>query len=385
MGEGPKKHVRLDDAAIKRLFDAVLGVAVTSISEIPISYNNRCYIVWTPTTSYVLRLSPSKIFPQKSENEIAALSVIRQRTTIPVPTVYASFVSHSHQVSDIVPSQLDWMIMEHMSGVTLEEVWNELGEEDKLGIVDEIGKYVAQMRSIRFKGFGGLRTQPDGTVAVGKTVLEPYAGPLPSVSAFYREKARFHIKNLRENKFLSDWSDLEEPLRRFEEGIEVLLQGCEDEEAFFCHGDLERRNILVTPTQPHRITALLDFEFSSAASRAEDFCLSFSFMSASFPNPFEHASIPASVQPYSVQESRIRERFLCRIGKPAFLDEKEVLIGNVYHVTEGIHPWWLYESDWPKEGEEGWEVQIVKKDKARNELERGLHWAEEKIAEMTAG
>ncbi|KAF5336200.1 hypothetical protein D9757_015443 [Collybiopsis confluens] len=136
-----------------RLSAAQCGPAVT-LSEQPKSY--ACvYSFQLPTQSVVARLvAPVKpLF--KTESEVAAMDYLRCHTGLPVPIVYVYCSQSSNPVG------AEWLLMEHMPGVELGEVWDQFNYPQKQTLACNLVDFYDELFRLKVDGCGGLYHSPN--------------------------------------------------------------------------------------------------------------------------------------------------------------------------------------------------------------------------------
>ena len=92
----------------------------------------------------------------KVESELATLEYVRKHTTIPVPRVY--LVSYSD--NDCVGSP--YVLMEHMHGSPLDNIWGDLSLDHKLDAIKQLAGIHAQLANQKFQTIGSIKA--DGSV-----------------------------------------------------------------------------------------------------------------------------------------------------------------------------------------------------------------------------
>jgi hypothetical protein len=92
----------------------------------------------------------------KVESELATLEYVRKYTTIPVPEVY--FVNHSDNHCVGAP----FVLMEHMHGNPLDDIWEDLPLDHKMDVMKQLAAIHGQLASQKFDTIGSLK--PDGSV-----------------------------------------------------------------------------------------------------------------------------------------------------------------------------------------------------------------------------
>lgn len=97
-------------------------------------------------THYVVKYGPSSTRIREGENML----FVKQATTIPVPTVYKIYKE----------GDKNFLVMEHVPGKTLKEVWPQLPLIGKQTFTRQIRRYIQELRAIPSPGYyGGLSEQ----------------------------------------------------------------------------------------------------------------------------------------------------------------------------------------------------------------------------------
>lgn len=76
---------------------------------------------------------------------------VRSKTSVPVPKVLAW---SANSESDSVGT--DYIIMEHIPGVALNNVWSEMTKVQHINLIERIGGLVKQLCALDFGAFGSL-------------------------------------------------------------------------------------------------------------------------------------------------------------------------------------------------------------------------------------
>ncbi|KAI4854357.1 hypothetical protein E4T44_00230 [Aureobasidium sp. EXF-8845] len=214
-------------------------------------------------TKIVVRISnPNAMLDEevRVENEVAAITLMHRAlvslTYSPVPKVFAWETSSS--------TGPGWIVEEFMKGEKL---------------IAELLKLI-QTFDPEVGGFGGLGFEI-GRVIVRRSPLWS-VGPFPTYADTYQGIFNRQLELVAATPLLDEWNEggLSERLRNFNEsgGLESLLQPSEPMRLTL--------KILIDP-ETHRITGLLDFDFSHIASQADEFFYSFMEFSGLVPGPFE--------------------------------------------------------------------------------------------------
>ncbi|KAK3695788.1 hypothetical protein B0T22DRAFT_509224 [Podospora appendiculata] len=114
------------------------------------------------------------------------LRLIRERTTIPVPTVFALDTTVDNEVG------APYMAMSYMPGSTVASLWFDGSipaarrEERRLRILSQVVESMAQLRTLRFDRIGSLVPGPGGTTLVGPCFEWVHADTVPAPDSVRR-------------------------------------------------------------------------------------------------------------------------------------------------------------------------------------------------------
>jgi len=190
--------------------------------------------------SIILRIAPPEDYPQlyyekgMMVDEPATHNLVLSRTSVPAPRIYLYDGSRM-----ILPR--DYIIMEKKEGLPLDEIWSSLSEKRKAEVLRQLGRYTAELHSIRGRLFGYTRTL---------AVMEPqdswrraFVIMLDKILADCRRVGGFSEKeaNILMATFLQNEKYLEKEIS-----------------PSFLHLDIWQQNILVDARG--RITGILDFD-----------------------------------------------------------------------------------------------------------------------------
>lgn len=194
------------------------------------------------------------------QSEVATMELVRKSTDIPVPEVYFANFNENHVVG------APFLLMQRMEGVSLDEVWEELGIEEKKGVVEQIAGVVHQLVHLHFEEIGSLnansgigaileRQYGEGSEGIGpfKTMKEYFLGMMgasPSTRCCEECKSLCEEHCALVEKFFNE----PKPVHRFCDPPFGLM-----------HGDLDLQNLLVDhsdKSQPPKLTAVIDWDSS---------------------------------------------------------------------------------------------------------------------------
>lgn len=86
----------------------------------------------------------------KTESEVATLCYVRETFALPVPRVWAYNSSVENELG------FEWVLMENVKGVTLENIWRVISMEDKSKVVREAAEIIGKMLEYQFNEVGNL-------------------------------------------------------------------------------------------------------------------------------------------------------------------------------------------------------------------------------------
>ncbi|RDB28922.1 hypothetical protein Hypma_016123 [Hypsizygus marmoreus] len=160
---------------------------------------------------------------------------------IPVPEVYGWSTY----------DQYGFIYMELIQGMTLEERWDSLGEEERLGVCDELHRMVKSLRRLQQdpedQFVGHIGRQPLLDIIFVDHRKGP-VGPLPSVQSFHDKFATLHYRD--------------HYVRTSPDPYRIMLP--DNAPIVFTHGDLHPRNIILSASGagPVRVLAIVDWQQS---------------------------------------------------------------------------------------------------------------------------
>ncbi|KAF9349906.1 hypothetical protein BGX26_011857 [Mortierella sp. AD094] len=383
--QGPRKGIFLTFEKAQRLIQFHLpDKHLDHLSYFKRGYNNRVYLArCTDASEYVIRLGGRFWDHKKITNERHALQLAQEALgdVTKVPTFIGTSIDeakvHIEESARIIP--YDYVIMNRLPGVPLDSVWDELSQEDKKIVVDQIAEIFSRLRSIKLDAIGNFIDGPNGEPVVGP-LMEGGGGPFPSWSEFVAGNIQQETKNLLglKTKFI----ELIPYLPRIEALIEKVKSG-ELEKQFksqegavieksisFLHGDLETRNMLVVGTQ---IVGLHDFEFAGGFPSEQEWCAGLECLFARSEDPYDEGE-QLKLTNMTDDQRELLEHFL-RILKEKYgilqygknNQEYKVIL---YHLQVNIAPWWLRDPA----REEWTETQVQSVKAATDSLDKALKY-----------
>ncbi|RPD75437.1 kinase-like protein [Lentinus tigrinus ALCF2SS1-7] len=156
--------------------------------------------------------------------EAAAMTLVRQQTSIPVPEMYRFFVHGSRS----------YLVMEYVHGETLDHCWDDLTSWEKIQVSVVLRDYVKQMRRIRTPQ---IDKQIPGPIT--EDLSRPIRCELPALGEC-RAGPFFSYAELR------DWMNgrlrVSQQMQRYRYGGQAFD---DSESLVFTHGDLFLRNLIL--------------------------------------------------------------------------------------------------------------------------------------------
>ena len=182
---------------------------------------------------------------------------MRKHTTIPVPDVYLP----NHSDNDCVGAP--FVLMEHMPGCQLEDIWVDLSLDHKLDAIKQVVGIHGQLASQKFNTIGSLK--PDGSVG---PLLDQVQWWQPSGEHAFTNTSDYITSYLRE-----DNSDRRASARALYPAIKEKLSEHLEQNVDnptlnapyrLIHPDLNFRNLLITQEEgmPPKICGVIDWDWS---------------------------------------------------------------------------------------------------------------------------
>ncbi|RMD44663.1 hypothetical protein DV735_g483, partial [Chaetothyriales sp. CBS 134920] len=233
---------------------------------------NRAFILRLDNgTSLVARVPFSIAGPARliTNSEVATMEYIRRHTSIPVPAV----LDWSDDPRN--PIGTEYIIMEHATGVQLDQQWPSMTAAKQLEAVKALGHFCREMYKLQFPAFGSLYfadppVEKSSLIPIGDgffvgphwTTHEQYC--LGLVDAGYSRVPPTTPPDILEYK-----GTVEEHLNLSNIAQQTLLRLSQSdalkpvERPMLLHHDLHKRNIFVSEDNPGQITGIIDWQSSS--------------------------------------------------------------------------------------------------------------------------
>ncbi|EPQ55173.1 hypothetical protein GLOTRDRAFT_129463 [Gloeophyllum trabeum ATCC 11539] len=205
----------------------------------------------------------------KMQSEIATMKHVLKCTRVPVPEVFVYDADADGGVGG------EWMVMEYVQGVPLDECWVQMTADERASVVAGIIAVLAELVSLRFPAIGSLQEDEQGLCVVGPMTFTPsrnvhdLAAPDPASCGPYRNYLAW-LESLAMRRMSFD-SGLElDPFQKANvdinlariKGTSILIPSGMQELCGIAleHPEFTLDNILVDPYDPGRIKAVIDWE-----------------------------------------------------------------------------------------------------------------------------
>ena len=136
---------------------------------------NKLFSISYPghSTKYLFRVTLPIVPYYKVESEVAVLSYLKQKTSIPVARVIAWDSSVATDLG------FEWVLLEKIEGIDLYDIWRNLAWEVKLKIVAALAPIIGQLRDHKFDRIGSLyfkgrEHQPDPELLQSESFSTPH-------------------------------------------------------------------------------------------------------------------------------------------------------------------------------------------------------------------
>ncbi|KAK2616238.1 hypothetical protein QQS21_000873 [Conoideocrella luteorostrata] len=250
----------------------------------PLDASNNLFTSPIPvgTSRLLLRIPRENVSLEDSarvRNEVAFLSLARDALSpsnvSPIPAVFG----WSDSVSD---STFRWILEEWKAGETLTpERLAGFDDETQRFVLGQIATVLQSFQNYQLPqsvvSFGGLTFDDDGIIKSGISTI-PCGGPFPSYREFLHGMCLWQLAASERSTHLKGWREYPKLRKRldalFADGLDELIAKVPLQKPTLVHADLDLPNLLFDPTT-HRLTAVLDFDFSHIGAPISEHLFSF--------------------------------------------------------------------------------------------------------------
>ncbi|KAM6500814.1 Protein kinase-like domain containing protein [Amanita muscaria] len=267
-------ELKPDLTALSDLVHTRIGQTITSCQKVTRGTYNEIYMLNTEDgRKLIARLCRSPRNLAALRSEVATMTLVRLRTSIPVPVVHFFEDSPSNDVG------VQFLVMDYVEGVNLYQIWDDLTMEHKKNVLTQIAWVLGQLANMEFKATGSIAE--DGSVGPllhhmvenidGKEVIKDMSdGPFGSTSDYL---------SLFIDRFSSSSSISEENHMRLYKVRNILANyfASHDNEPYIRppfrlrHADFDGQNLLFTDptlndgTSPPRLVGVIDWDHAHVA------------------------------------------------------------------------------------------------------------------------
>ncbi|KAM0415782.1 hypothetical protein ACHAPT_013243 [Fusarium lateritium] len=178
--------------------------------------------------------------------EAQSMLYVAESTTVPVPKVYAIYQSRDKQ------RIVTYIVMQHVQGITLLNLWGSLDEARKTSIAKTLRTYFDQLRQLEHPGyFGNINGGPplDDIFSAMQSADE--------IKASFATEAELIDWIIRVYSFQTS-ERMAHKARYYRHILPTVLRG--DGIPVFTHNDFQRKNVIV---QDDGGPVIIDWEFAS--------------------------------------------------------------------------------------------------------------------------
>ncbi|KAK4553092.1 hypothetical protein LTR86_009819 [Recurvomyces mirabilis] len=215
-------------------------------------------------------------------SEVATLRYVKSKTRVPVPQVLAW---SSRPESGTVGTE--YVIMEHMSGVALHDIWSQMTGVQHIELVSSVGELAKELCALDFRAFGSLyfnaSDKPAGALPLDEEFcIGPHCGrhlwgynddqmaqtavplglqgPWQDFSSYLADLTQIGEVTISQRG--SPQALVEDHLRLLEtsrKALEIVKNVTTDASGpILFHPDLHARNLFVDPNDPTQIVGVID-------------------------------------------------------------------------------------------------------------------------------
>ncbi|KAJ7603116.1 hypothetical protein FB45DRAFT_963182 [Roridomyces roridus] len=216
--------------------------------------------------------------PWKLSSEVATMRYLKANTTIAIPEIYFYDEDLDNEVGG------PWMLMEFIEGRRIEQALSEMSMQQMRPLSESIADYWNQLLSLRFDAIGSLSYDNKGDIVVGPLSMmcpqiisvdapppRDKCGPFATVPEWILAVANSDLRYEIKPEFRKSPEE-EEAVAHLVAGNLATLKA----ESFLWKGarahplglkppDFRLHNVLVSPTDPTKVLAVIDWEGTRTA------------------------------------------------------------------------------------------------------------------------
>jgi|GEM_PF-1917127 len=249
---------------IRKILKEELNAQVLKIKATSGGYSHHMYELEIDKEPFSLLIRFSNNSEKKERDLRKEVFVLKKLSEagIPVPKIHIFRKNESKDESD-------YMLIEKISGIRLDTIWENLTNDEKISITTKVGQLMKKIHSIRLEKFGYL--EEDGKIDSDDSFKFKTAGKQKEYSPFLRELFKQSFKDMAR---LASYKHIKEKsiLKFINFIIENKAKIDYSEEPILIHGDMALGHIFVEKIKnEYQITGLIDVEFAEPSSPEYDF------------------------------------------------------------------------------------------------------------------
>ncbi len=241
---------------IKQIIEKEFNANTLEIKRITEGYSHFMYeikIDKEPKT-VIVRFSNNKKEDVCLEKEKYIIEKLRENQ-IPAPKIHVF--------------KEDYMILEKLSGIRLDSIWDSLTKQEKIQVTKEIGILLSKIHSIKLEKFGKIEAK--GKIESDEAFEFRAMGEKTKYNLFLREYLKHHFEDLARLVSYEHVSK-EFIINLFSYLIKNLDKVKYLGEPTLIHGDFMTGHLFVEKiNNEYKIIGIIDFEFASSYSPDYDF------------------------------------------------------------------------------------------------------------------
>lgn len=251
---------------------------------------NKVYTVECRKGTFIFRATLPVSPKAKTLSEVATMTLVRTKTTVPVPKVIAYNADLNNELG------FEWILMERVNGRTLRQRWHELSWLKKGLLVEQIVGFMSELSQLKLSCIGSVyqyhldsriqdtKTPPSLEHVVGEAIrgqfftgdhirLDIYRGPYRTSAEYVTAHTQFLLHDIVKWRVSDDEDDqdLAEEVQAIYDKLQLvipkLFPGTNTELTSIYHDDLSSNNIIVD--DDGNLAGIIDWECIISAPKWE--------------------------------------------------------------------------------------------------------------------
>ncbi|KAM7211265.1 hypothetical protein V8F06_013362 [Rhypophila decipiens] len=241
-----------------------------------------CVPIPAGATEFIMRLSNADAEGMYQETRVQNEVAILTLASAALQHIEPHIVPRVFGWGPAAPGRLGWILQDLMPGVPLDDIFDPAGSlEQKKDILGQMARILKGLQDYQLpksiKGWGGLTFDDSGAI-ISALMPSVGAGPWKSLEDSYRGRLKVALRRVEDNPYLRGWrfNGIRERVEDFiERGLPKQFADLpSSQDRAIVHADFTSDNLLFDP-ETGRLTALLDYDFSSILHPAYEFFRSF--------------------------------------------------------------------------------------------------------------